>query len=66
MIPALGPAWLPSVAPIDEWWRVGSRVKMGEGISTTEGELVHGFQMTERWNEDIFGTGGRGLKMSLS
>ena len=28
-------------------------------------ESVHRFQMTEKWNEDIFGTGGRGLKMSL-
>lgn len=35
---APGPAWLPSVAPIEELWRVDFRVRMGGEMSTTEDE----------------------------
>ena len=36
-----------------------------ESVSVTEGEPVSRFQMAEKWNEEICGMGGRGLKMSL-
>lgn len=34
-------------------------------MSTTGDESVRRLQMTEKWSEEIFGTGGRGLKISL-
>jgi len=65
VMPASVPTWLPSVVSIETSRRVDFRVKMGEEMSTMGGESVHTFQMTERWNEEIVGTGGRGLKMLL-
>lgn len=59
------PAWLPSVAPIEESYRVEFRVRIGGDTLRTEGESAQRFQMTEKWNDEIFGTGGSGLKMSL-
>jgi len=50
---------------MEELERVDFRVRMG-GDTSTEGELAHKSQITERWNEEIWGTGGRGLKTSLS
>lgn len=58
-------AWLPSVAPIEELYRVDFEERIGGGTSRTEGESSCESQMTEKWNEEIFGTGGRGLNMSL-
>jgi hypothetical protein len=59
------PTWLPSVAPIEESYRVEYRVRIRGDALRTEEESAQRFQMTEKWNEDTFGTGGRGLKMSL-
>jgi hypothetical protein len=58
-------AWLPSVAPIDESYIADFRVRIGgDDVSRTRGKLAWKSQMTEKWNEETFGTGGRGLNMS--
>jgi hypothetical protein len=57
--------WLPSVAPIDESYIVDFLVSRGgDDVSRMRGELAWKSQMTEKWNEETFGTGGRGLNMS--